>query len=148
MTTAPFLAAATPDATHFMQFVLSVGLVLSVVVNVVALFKLGKTQKREVSFSFEPASKKEFDEHVQANRREFDEHVKANERMFEEIGKDASHRRQFIYDKIDKTEGKVMAALGELRRENMTETKAMHERVNQVLKEISEVRGEMKRMPQ
>jgi hypothetical protein len=125
-------AAATPEAGFLLNLI--------VAVNVAAVFGL-KKQKREINWAFEPASKREFDEHVRASKKDFDEHVRANEAAMEQITKEASARRQLIYSKIEQSEARVMQAIEALRKENKDDTACVHDRVNDVLKAVSELRG-------
>lgn len=101
------------------------------------VLSLKSSRKREVSFSFEPASKKEFDKHVEENRRE-------HENLFSKIGgvergqlarMDALSKewRSFVDSKFDDLVG-----ASEDGREKL------HSRINELLGEFRELRGEVR----
>src|SRR5687767_7356399 len=71
--------ATTPDPKMFTELWVIAAFLLGVAVNVVALVMVGRKQKREVSFSFEPASKEDFEAHIAQNQRE-------HENLFSKIG--------------------------------------------------------------
>ena len=63
----------TPDATHFLQFWLTIALIVSVLSGIASMFAAfgGRKQKREVSFTFTPASKEEFDQFTATTHQNF-----------------------------------------------------------------------------
>ena len=69
-------SAPAPDGNSFLNWWLALGLVVSVLGNIatpiIILVINARKQKREVSFTFEPASKQEFDKHVQDTKDGFD----------------------------------------------------------------------------
>lgn len=102
-----------------------------------AFIMASRKQKREVTFGFIPASKDEFDKHVAKNERE-------HENLFSKIGgvergglarMDAISKewRGFVDGKFDD-----MAVADNSGREKL------HERINEILKEVGELRGEMR----
>ena len=64
------MGAAAPDAQYLYQFLLTVGFLVSLITNVVLMIRGGKSQKREVSFADQFASKEAFDKHERENKKE------------------------------------------------------------------------------
>jgi hypothetical protein len=119
-----------PDPTHLLQFTLIVALFISIVNGVASIYSVfgGRKQKREVSFTFVPASKEEFDEHVRASKA-----------AQEELSRRLEETAKYL---AEKSEAKTQ----ELRHEMVATTHAIHERINEVLATVSELRGELKRL--
>jgi hypothetical protein len=102
-----------------------VALFASIAGNVAMALSIRRTQKREVSFGFAPASKEDFDKHIEWNRLE---HVELFNRL-NSMTNDCSGR---------------MASLNrELQGDFKKSTDAIHERVNQVLKAVSRLEGKI-----
>lgn len=51
-----------PDPATAWQVILTLGVLVAIGANMITMFRVNRKQQREVSFSFEPASKKEFDQ--------------------------------------------------------------------------------------
>lgn len=121
-------AEAAPNANNFMGLWLSLNLIGSVVVSVVSIatFFSNRKQKREVSFSFEPASKDEFMAHVERNERE-------HENMFKKIGGVERGAAESLDRKLS-----ALQASAETGREKL------HNRITEILTAVSEVKGEIK----
>jgi len=121
------MLANTPDPKLFTDLWVIAAFLLGVAVNVVALVMVGRKQKREVSFSFEPASKEDFDAHIAQNVRE-------HENLFAKIGGVERGISQRLDEKLSSMQDKA-----EEGREKL------HSRLNEMLGEMRELKGEMKR---
>jgi LEA14-like dessication related protein len=84
-------------------------------------------QKREVSFTEPPASKKEFDAHVEWNRRE-------HENLFSKIGGVERGVTLRIETRLDRMEKESHAAREKL-----------HDRINEVLSAVANLEGRLER---
>ena len=125
-------AEATPEPNGFLQFWIIVGFLASVIGSVVSVVVMlaNRKQKREVSFSFEPASKVEFERHVEWNRRE-------HESLHSKIGgveRGSNAMVEKIRQEISEMERRLLGQ-GEMRAEKL------HLRINDVLSSVSEVKG-------
>lgn len=131
-------AQSDPDPKAFLQFWLIIGLLATVGVNVVTLVVtlINRKQKREVNFAFEPASREEFDKHVEWNRRE-------HENLFAKIGgvERGSNGRMAELNKEwhALVESKFVALLGA---DNEARGK-IHARINTIEKELGGVASGM-----
>lgn len=118
---AALFAATNPDPNYLYQFLLVISFLGNIVTMIVALVFRNKAQKREVSFSVEPASKKEFDKHLEdcsamharvaEDLNEADSRRKA---IYNEIGKVRLELKADIQrceDKVEDTPSKVIALL-------------------------------------
>lgn len=67
-----FADATPPDPNAFLQFWLIIGFLASIFSNIVVavVVLIGRKQKREVSFTFDAASKEEFVKHVEDNDKQ------------------------------------------------------------------------------
>lgn len=121
-------ADATPNANSYLQFWLSLSLIASVGASLLAVvgYFSNRKQKREVSFSFEPASKEEFMAHVERNERE-------HENIFKKIG----GVERGAMERLD-AKFAAMQTSAEAGREKI------HGRINEVLAAVSELKGELK----
>ena len=131
-------AAATPEPQAFLQFWVIAAFLLGIAVNIVTVIKLARTQKREVSFTFIPASKDEFDKHVQANVRE-------HENIFSRLnGMDRGCAQRM--DELSKSvHSRIDTRLDTMMREDREARAKVHERINQVLTAVSELKGKVER---
>ena len=130
------LAQTAPDPHSFSQFWIIIAFIAAVGANLVTIVVLvsNRKQKREVSFGFEPASKTEFEKHADWNRRE-------HENLFAKIGgverganqRCDMHTREFreILD----------VKLTELMNANNVGREKLHDRINEVLEAVAELRG-------
>lgn len=59
-----------PDPNIAWNVILTIGVIITIAAQFIILARSNRAQKREVSFEFEPASKKEFDKHVEENERD------------------------------------------------------------------------------
>lgn len=94
----------TPDPNIAWQVILTIGVLVAIGANI---FTAARAQKREVSFSFEPASKEEFKRHMAANAQEHRD-------LFAKIGG------------VDRGSGQKISS----------EIQAMHVRVNAIEKSV------------
>jgi nicotinamide mononucleotide adenylyltransferase len=132
---------ATPTPNQFMGFWLSLGLATSVATSVVTLIIMiaGKKQKREVSFEFTPASKSEFDAMVQKNEVE---HTVMHGRITKFENNCAAHMahvNEVWSEKLD-------AKLAEIARDAKEDRGLLHDRINEVLVKVSELRGKITKL--
>ena len=126
----PLLAQTDAPANlpGFWQWLLALGFLISVATNVVTIvsFSSNKKLRREVNFAFEPASKREFDEHTRWNAGD-------HEKLWLEI------------------KAVELRALGNLDRkitefmQSSDESRAkLHGRVDEILENVAELRGEVR----
>jgi hypothetical protein len=102
-----FFAAADPSGEAIKNWLLVLGFLLSIagnVVGLIAFFRKPTKQQREVSFSFEPASKVEFDRHV-----------KLTNQTLEKLARDSDERRRAIYEKLEKLGDRMGADVTQVR---------------------------------
>jgi len=132
------LLDATPQAGPFLELWVAVAFLAGVAANLVTLFRVNQKQKREVSFSFEPASKVEFERQVESNRQE-------HAQIFAKLGGvergwndrlTAVHRE--LLERID-------ARFAEMQREDRESRRVLHERINEVLAAVTRIQGKMER---
>jgi uncharacterized membrane protein len=126
-----------PDPKAFLQFWLILGLIFSVLANIVTpvviLSGIGRKQKREVNFAVEPASKVEFDQHVIQNQRE-------HENIFSRLnGADRGHSGQFERVRQEMHEMELR-----INKSSEERTEKTHNRINEVLEAVSELRGQVR----
>lgn len=118
------LAEVSEAATQhdWLTIICSVGsLAVSVVIMIVVL--ANKSQKREVSFSFEPASKVEFEKHIAENKREHEKFT----------------------SNITKAEEKAEAKLGEAIASGNVSREKLHNRINDLMSAIARLEGKLGR---
>jgi hypothetical protein len=63
------IADATPDPKFFWELILSIGMLASIGASLATMISVKRTQKREIHFGFEPASKAEFDRQMASNEQ-------------------------------------------------------------------------------
>lgn len=136
------IAAATPDAGAFLNFWVVLAFLFGIAANVVTVIAVARKQKREVSFSFEPASKQDFDRHLarySSDQQTLDRRIDGLDRTLkkhidEKVGglaASAEDGRERLKDKIDGVAEKVAG----LERETGTQT-AWLERMDEKLERI------------
>ena len=132
-----WMADATPQAGPFLELWVAIAFLAGVAANLVTLIKVNQKQKREVSFSFEPASKMEFERHVESNRQE---HAQLATKL--------SGVERGWAEKLGVVEHGLAREMQEMeRRLNAADeerTHALHNRVNEILGEMREIRGELR----
>jgi len=128
----------TPEPNSFLQLWLAVGFIAVVISNIVLVVNglLNRKQKREVSFSETPASKAEFDKHVEWNRRE---HENLHGRITN-VASDCPARMDGLNRDWNKTLDDKITRL--ISADNAGREK-LHDRINEVLEAVSELRGRM-----
>lgn len=115
------LPAPTPASTW--QFFLVVAAVSGVLVNIVTIFFLlgNRKERREVSFTVEPASKEEFEKLVIQNR----------------------HEHENIFSKIGGVERGADAKMAAMMKESNEGREKIHKRINEVLAGVSRLEGKL-----
>jgi len=109
---------------------LTISLLAVVITTLTAVWNSlsNRRQKREVTFGFDPAPKSDFEKHVADNKHE-------HELLFSKIGK------------VEKTHvERCDLNMGGLRAEFSTSIRNLHNRLNEVLEAVAEVRGEIKNL--
>jgi hypothetical protein len=130
-------ADTTPDPRFFWDLVLSIGFMVTIGANVATMLAMRRTQKREVRWEFEPAAKKEFDKHVERNLAE-------HENIFSKLSgieRGAQTRMDGLSVEWRRF---VESKLSELLASNDSGREKLHDRINEILQEVSELRGEMR----
>lgn len=117
-----FASAATPKPESFLELWITLGFMASIAANIFTVVRVSKTQKREITFSFDPASKEDFDRHVVENKREHEQ----------------------LFSRINAVDRAITARQIELDAKNEQRVTALHNRVNEVLEAVSELRGEVR----
>jgi len=125
-----------PEANSFLQFWIIVGFIAVIGMNVVSLIiaLANRKQRREVSFTETPASKKEFDVHVIETRSALTA-VRAEmaaDRQSNQVH--ASRRSETLFSKMENTRTELDAKIEETRRELSEKIDDMPERVIATLK--------------
>jgi hypothetical protein len=123
-----------PDPNHFLQFWLTIALIASVVMNLGIFFASIRRQRREVRFEFEPASKETLEKRI----RESD-HIHRD--LFSRIGnaeRGLSGAAEAIRREMHDMEIRINASSEE-------RSSHLHERINQVLGEVREVKGQLQK---
>jgi hypothetical protein len=132
------LLDATPQAGPFLELWVAVAFLAGVAANLVTLFRVNQKQKREVSFSFEPASKMEFERHVESNRQE-------HAQLFAKLGgveRGWNERLMGVHKELLE---RIDARFAEMQREDRESRRVLHERINEVLAAVSRIQGKMER---
>lgn len=123
-----FASTGVPEPKSFLELWIAVGFVASILGNVFQMVRGSQRQKREVSFSFTPASKEEFDKHAL-------EDAQVHRELMAEIGR------------VDRGVVSRLAELPEMERridaKDEVRSKELHDRINDVLSAVSELRGEV-----
>lgn len=118
-----FAQATAPDSVTAWNVVLTIGVLVAIAANVIALLRT--KQKREVSFTFEPASKQEFDQFSATTNQNFVS-IRAEisrERSANEVH--ASARSKTIYDKMESVRTELDSKVEDTRRELSDKIDAM-----------------------
>lgn len=128
--------SAAPNPEHLLQFWLILSLTFSTLVSVGTFVVLisNRKQRREISFTETPASKKEFDNHVAETRVNFTA-VRAElaaDRHTNQVH--ASERSKTLFHKMESTRTELDTKIEDTRRELSEKIDAMPERVIATLK--------------
>jgi len=130
------IAAAEPEAGAFLQFWVIIAFLAGIAANIVTVLMVARRQKREVSFTFEPASKVEFERHIENNRQE-------HAQMFAKIGgieRGANEKierlNEILMERLD-------AKFTEAARQDRESREKIHDRINQVLAAVSRLEGRL-----
>jgi hypothetical protein len=130
------LAQATPDANTVWIVIIALASVGANLATIIAVFSARGKQKREISWGFEPASKTEFEKHVEVNRRE-------HENLFSKLGgmeRGATTRMDLISSEWREF---VETKFGELQESNKTGHEKLHQRINRVTVGVARLCGKM-----
>lgn len=133
-----------PDATFTTQALLLFGLVMMVFNSWQMWANRRSSQKREVQFSFEPASKEEFAQHVAETRDNLNAvrlEIKTDRENFDIS---ARTRSAAMYNKLDGLRVELSTKMDDIRREGKADTEGVHTRINDVLAAVSEIKGKVK----
>lgn len=93
-------AAADPDPSFLLQFILALSLLGNVASMIMSFVQRGKAQKRDVTIYSEAASQKDFEEHCRENKR-----------MFDQIQQNASERGRNLFEKIEENRKELSAEI-------------------------------------
>jgi hypothetical protein len=124
----------SPNPITAWDFILTLGILASIVTNIVLAIRTNRTQKREVSFSETPASKKEFDLHVAETTRNF---IAVRNEMASDRAdnqRHASKRSETLFTKMDTTRTELDSKIDEVRRELSEKIDGMESRIIATLK--------------
>lgn len=130
-------AQTSPTPATVYEFVMLFALVASIAGNIAMVLSARKVQKREVNFGFIPAAKAEFDKHVEENKRE-------HENLFSKIGGVERGQTARMDAVSEQWRTLVDKKMGELLRSNDEGRQRLHERIDEILGAVSELRGEMR----
>lgn len=129
-------ANPVPEANSLLQFWLILSLTFSTLTTIGTFVVMisNRKQKREVSFTETPASKKEFDNHVAETRASFTavRNELAADRQTNQVH--ASQRSQTLFSKMESTRTELDTKIEDTRRELSEKIDAMPERVIATLK--------------
>lgn len=131
----------TPDATHFLQFWLTIALIVSVLSGIASMFAAfgGRKQKREVSFTFTPASKEEFDQFTATTNQNF---VQIRDEMKQDRHDNQIHtsqRQEKLFAEMKSTRLELDGKIEATRRELSEKIDGMEQRVIATLKNTSAI---------
>jgi hypothetical protein len=98
-----------------------------------------KSQKREVSFSFEPASKKEFDEARSKRDQEMKDMMSLIDRNRESAERQRSITTAGIYNKMDSVRSELEGRIDDVRKELSEDIKCVPDRVITTLKNTNAI---------
>lgn len=137
------LAEVNQDPRAFFQTWMIVNSVATFVLTIITIWALtsNKKQRREVSFSFEPASKDDFEAHMDKTEQRFLQMEKQRQEDLEA----SSESRKIIYNKIDYLRAELHQTELRINEHNEGRSLKIHERVNEILEAVSQLRGEMRR---
>lgn len=98
----------SPDPQIAWNVITTIGVLVCILANIVAILGNRRAQKRQISFEFEPAGKEAFDQHVENFVQHVIENRVEHERIRAELKADrhdnqvhASTRAAGIYKKVD-----------------------------------------------
>lgn len=128
-----------PDPSTAWQVILTIGVLVAIISNFLTLVRTNRAQKREVSFGFEPASKKEFDQFTLTTNANF---VQVREEMKldrSDNQKHASERSKTLFAKMDSTRSELDVKIEDTRRELSDKIDSMPERIIATLKNTNAI---------
>lgn len=128
-----------PDPYIAWQVVLTIGVVVAILANIYTAARSGRAQKREITFSETPASKREFDVHVGETRENFIQvrHELKEDRHDNQIH--ASARSSTLFNKVEDVRKELHGAMENNRRELSEQIAAMPDRVIATLKNTNSI---------
>jgi DNA anti-recombination protein RmuC len=131
----------TPDAEHFLQFWLIIAFLGMAIGQVISIFISisNRKQAREVSFTFTPASKEEFDQFTASTNGNF---VQIREEMKQDRHENqihASARQAKLFDEIKSIRTELDRKLEDNRRELADKIDNMSDRVIATLKNTNAI---------
>lgn len=144
-------AVATPNANSFLQLWLSVGMMASVVANIVTIFMMNRKQSRVVGPQpFEVKESHDFAREKDCAARSEEAHRRIEDLRRERTQdmKDAAYSRKSIYAEIKTTNDQTRKHIDEVRSELSQGTADVHARVNDVLQAVSTLAGKIEQMNQ
>lgn len=130
------LAQAAPNPSAFSEFWIIVAFLAAIAANLVTVIVLlaNRKQKREVSFTEEPASKREFDAHCKVTHDNFEQVRAEMKEDRQENQVHASARSQTIFNKIELIRTELDTKIDDTRRELTEQIRDVPERVLTTLK--------------
>jgi hypothetical protein len=137
----PFFAEFVPDANFLLQSVGTLGFVLVIIDRALSISNRNKSQKREVAFETVYATKGELAELKESAERQISDLRDTLQRMEDA----AAERRKSIYTKIEQSAKETGATVNTLRLEIKEDIGGVHERVDELVKGVAEIVGQLKR---
>lgn len=132
---------ATPEAHSFLQFWVIIAFLVMIVAQIVSIIVAiaNRKQQREVSFTFTPASKVEFDHHVNETRDNFIQ-IRAEQKADRHENQvHASARQATLFNELKSTRVELDSKIESTRRELATKIDDMEGRVITTLKNTSAI---------
>lgn len=129
----------TPDPATAWQVILTLGVLVAIGANMITMFRVNRKQQREVSFSFEPASKKEFDQFTSVTNANF---VQVRDEMKADRAdnqKHSSERSKTIFNELKSTRVELDSKIEDTRRELADKIDGMESRVIATLKNTNAI---------
>lgn len=131
----------TPNPEPYIawQVVLTIGVLVAIVTNVFTAARSNRAQKREVNFTFEPASKKEFDQFTVTTNANF---VQVRDEMKLDRAdnqRHASERSKTIFNELKSTRVELDSKIEDTRRELADKIDGMESRVIATLKNTNAI---------
>jgi hypothetical protein len=132
-------ALPAPDPRFVWELILVLGSLASIGANIATALSVRRTQRREVSFQFTPASKEEFERHVASNKQE-------HENLFSKIGGVERGSTARLDEFSKEWRGALSMQTSEIKLSAEQRQTVLHNRITDVLGEVRELRGEVNGM--
>lgn len=123
-----------PDANIAWNVVLTIGVIVAIVAQFVMIMKSNRAQKREVEFTFVPASKTEFDQFAATTNSNFVQVRSEMKQDRENNQVHASARSQTLFQKVEDVRQELDTKIEDTRRELTQKIDDVPDRVITTLK--------------